>query len=66
MSFFRDMFYAVATGAITGTAIRQRRERLAEQARQTQAVPSVINPPRRWQRRRKAAPFGIRNRSRWR
>ena len=26
-NFFRDMFYAVATGAIIGTAIRQRRER---------------------------------------
>ena len=51
MSFFRDMFYAVATGAIIGIVIRQRRERREAMARQAQAVPPVIAPARRWRRR---------------
>lgn len=67
-NFWRDMFYAVATGALIGTIIRQRRERLAALARQAQAVPPVITParpPRRWPRRQRARPSGLRWRSRW-
>jgi len=55
------MFFAVATGALIGTIIRQRRERLAALARQ--AVPPVIGPPRpprRWRRRQRALPSGLR------
>jgi len=44
-NFWRDLFYAVAAGAILGTAIRQRRERREALARQAQAVPPVIGPP---------------------
>lgn len=49
-NFWRDLFFAVATGAIIGTVIRQRRERREALARQAQAVPPVITPARRWQR----------------
>lgn len=68
-NFFRDMFYAVATGAIIGTAIRQRRERREALARQ--AVPPVIGqprplrPPRRWRRGQRVPPSGL-PRRRWR
>lgn len=62
MSFFRDLFYAVATGAIIGTAIRQRRERREALARAAMRVPPVIPPPRRWQRRQRVAPSGLRSR----
>lgn len=65
MSFFRDLFYAVAAGAIIGRTIRQRRERREAQARQAQVLPPVIAPPRRRQRRQRAKPSGLRYRSRW-
>ena len=59
MRFWRDLFYAVATGAIIGTVIRQRRERREALARQAQAVPPVIprrpsrSPPRSRKRNRR-------------
>ncbi len=67
-NFWRDLFYAVATGALIGTIIRQRRERREALARQAQAMPPVIGPPRpprRRPRRQRVAPSGLRDRSRW-
>jgi hypothetical protein len=62
-NFWRDLFYAVATGALIGTIIRQRRERREAQARAAYAVPPVIarpqvraalaTRPRRWRRWRR-------------
>lgn len=62
-NFWRDLFYAVATGALIGTVIRQARERRQAQARQALRVPPVIGPPRpprRWRRRQRVAPSGLR------
>lgn len=61
-NFWRDMFWAIATGALIGTLIRQRRERREAQARQVLRVPPVIAPPRRWKRRQRVAPSGLRSR----
>jgi len=44
-NFWRDLFYALAAGALIGTLIRQRRERREAQARAAMRVPPVIGPP---------------------
>jgi hypothetical protein len=69
MSFFRDLFYAVAAGAIIGRTIRQRRERREAQARAAMRAPPVIGPPplpRPKRRGQRVAPSGLPLTRRWR